>query len=90
MKEKDAKFESELVQLYDQQGKLLELLKAERAKHEKVLRDLDDKSAAPAQPASCFATFHFLLGSIAITPFQWYGFQNLSEAHSRLVRRRFL
>merc|ERR1719160_1447193 len=43
MKEKDAKFESELVQLYDQQGKLLELLKAERAKHDKVLRDLDDK-----------------------------------------------
>merc|ERR1719440_203926 len=43
MKEKDAQYESKLVELYDQQGKLLELLNKERANHDKVLRDLDDK-----------------------------------------------
>merc|ERR550514_206034 len=43
MKEKDAQYESRLVELYDNQGKLLELLNKERANHDKVLRDLDDK-----------------------------------------------
>merc|ERR1719409_1039684 len=43
MKDKDSQYESRLVELYDQQGKLLELLKEERANHDKVLRDLDDK-----------------------------------------------
>merc|ERR1719326_197366 len=43
MKEKDAQYENRLVELYDQQGKLLELLNKERANHDKVLRDLDEK-----------------------------------------------
>merc|ERR550514_1541486 len=43
MKEKDAQYENKLVELYDQQGKLLELLNKERTNHDKVLRDLDDK-----------------------------------------------
>merc|ERR1711998_803713 len=43
MKDKDAQYENRLVELYDQQGKLLELLKDERANHDKVLRELDDK-----------------------------------------------
>merc|ERR1719359_2487482 len=43
MKDKDAQYENRLVELYDQQGKLLELLNKERASHDKVLRELDDK-----------------------------------------------
>merc|ERR1719326_2630437 len=43
MKDKDAQYENRLVELYDQQGKLLELLNKERANHDTVLRDLDDK-----------------------------------------------
>merc|ERR1719160_2138701 len=43
MKEKDTQYEGRLVELYDQQGKLLELLKDERTNHDKVLREIDDK-----------------------------------------------
>merc|ERR1719409_2129731 len=43
MKDKDSQYESRLVELYDQQGKLLELLKEERSIHDKVLKELDDK-----------------------------------------------
>merc|ERR550514_1203637 len=43
MKEKDAQYENKLVELYDQQGKLLELLNKERTNHDKVLKELDDK-----------------------------------------------